>query len=263
MGPPGPTGSLGEKGKQGEVGIQGENGTRGEVGLQGEKGGTGMVGQQGPGGASGSKGDIGEKGERGYLGVTGLQGPQGDQGVSKGGAVYVRWGRTVCPTGQGTEQIYNGRAGGSYWNQKGGAVNIVCMPNIPEHGAYGSGVQGDSQMGGVAMYSDSSQPMHNIRVQNLLCAVCLVKTRNAVLTIPGRVSCPANGTLEYSGYLVAGRNTEHRNMFECIDSNPESISRSNNWNNKVALYLVEPICDMLGCPPYSAEKELTCAVCSY
>ena len=264
VGPPGPTGSPGEKGKQGEVGIQGENGTKGEVGLPGEKGGKGLVGRQGPVGPSAPRGEIGEKGERGYPGLAGPQGPpQGGQGVPKGGVVYVRWGRSVCPTGQGTEQVYNGTAGGSYWNQKGGAVNIVCMPNNPEHGAYGSGVQGDSHMGGAAINIRSSQPMYNIVGQNLFCAVCLVKTRNTVLTIPGRVSCPANWTLEYSGYLVAGLYVEHRNMFECVDSNPETGGKGGGFNNKVAFYLVEPICDRLGCPPYSAEKELTCAVCSY
>ena len=79
----------------------------GEVGPQGSKG---IPGPQGPAGISGPQGAVGEKGDRGD---PGLPGPQGDQGPPTGGAVYTRWGRTSCLSGQGTELLYSGRAGGT------------------------------------------------------------------------------------------------------------------------------------------------------
>ena len=56
----------------------------------------------GPRGIVGLKGTTGDKGDHGD---TGLPGPQGPLAII-GGAVYVRLGRTVCPSGQGTELVY-------------------------------------------------------------------------------------------------------------------------------------------------------------
>ena len=141
MGPPGPTGPGGEKGDRGELGLPGP---QGEVGRPGQ----GDKGQRGPPGISGPQGAVGEKGDRGDPGLPGPQGPQGAQGPPTGGAVYVRWGRTSCPTGQGTQLVYSGRAGGSHRQHKGGAANHLCMPDNPEHLQYGSGVRGWSSVYG-------------------------------------------------------------------------------------------------------------------
>ena len=51
-------------------------------------------------GSKGEKGDHGETGPTGPQGVTGAAGPPGP---CVAGATYVRWGRTSCPTGNGTE----------------------------------------------------------------------------------------------------------------------------------------------------------------
>ena len=71
----------------------------------------------GPPGPVGGKGMRGDRGLRGAVGEPGLQGPPA------GGAVYTRWGRTTCPTVQGTHLLYSGRAGGSPRQHKGGAEN--------------------------------------------------------------------------------------------------------------------------------------------
>ena len=251
MGPPGPTGPRGEKGDRGELGLPGP---------QGDKG---IPGQRGPLGISGAQGTVGEKGDRGDPGLPGPQGLQGAQGPPTGGAVYVRWGRTSCPTGQGTELVYSGRAGGSHFNKHGGAANILCMPNDPGHLPYGSGVQGRSHMYAVALDITSGQPLYSARSHCLTCAVCYASTRVTILTIPAKVNCPSNWTMEYTGYMVAGHDNHNgRTMFECIDSNPETIPGSFSWNYAAAFYHVEPNCDGLSCPPYDAQKELTCVVCS-
>ena len=96
---PGPQAERGDNGEQGPTGLQGERGDNGEQGLQGERG------------------DNGEQGPTGLQGPTGEQGPQGIQGPpgpSGGGAVYTRWGRTVCPDTNGTQLVYEGLAAGTH-----------------------------------------------------------------------------------------------------------------------------------------------------
>ena len=64
-------------------------------------------------------------------GPQGDVGPQGPPGNTSGGAVYVRWGRTTCPTGR--ELMYSGRAARSFWSQSGGGNNYQCFPDDPEY----------------------------------------------------------------------------------------------------------------------------------
>ena len=77
-----------------------------------------------------------------------MPGPRGPQGIAgppgqkNGGVVYIRWGKTSCPNVTGTELVYAGRAGGSWYRHTGGGANYLCMPNDPDYLAYQSGVQG-------------------------------------------------------------------------------------------------------------------------
>ena len=230
-------------------------------GVTGEKGDHGDPGQPGP---QGRQGGTGNKGDRGDTGLTGPQGERGPQGpLAIGGAVYVRWGRTVCPSDQGTELVYSGRAGGSRWSHKGGGANYLCLPDDPDHLQYTSGVQGQSYLYGVE-YRTSTLPLRNVDYHNAPCAVCHVTTRATLLMIPAKVNCPTNWTTEYTGYLMSAAIGQHRSTYKCIDKDPESISGLNGGDsNNALLYHVEPECSGLSCPPYDREKELTCVVCSH
>ena len=108
------------------------------MGLPGDKGERGLPGLQGPPGITGLRGPVGEKGSRGSPGLTGPQGEQGPQGPLTGGTVYTRWGSTTCPIDQGTELVYSGRAGGSYFHHHGGRADLLCLPDDPEYSIYGS-----------------------------------------------------------------------------------------------------------------------------
>ena len=83
------------------------------------------------------------------------------------------------------------------------------------------------------------------------------------MMIPAKTSCPTNWTAEYTGYLMAAYYSHHRSTYECVDKDPESVPglgagiSDNHW-----IYHVEPHWSGLPCPPYDAEKELTCVVCS-
>ena len=280
MGPPGPTGPRGEKGDRGELGLPGPQGDKGipgqqgppgisgpqgAVGEKGDRGDSGLPGPQGlhgPQGAKGERGGGGEKGQKGDSGNPGPQGPQGAQGPPTGGAVYVHWGRTSCPTGQGTQLVYSGRAGGSRYNHQGGAANHLCMPDNPEHLQYGSGTQGN-YVYGVEYNPTSSQPLHSVDRHNVPCAVCFAATRDTILMIPAKFTCPTNWTLEYTGYLMSEHYSHRRSTYECVDKNPESVPGLDGSSSDTALlYHVEPNCAGLSCPPYDAQKELTCVVCS-
>ena len=268
VGTPGETGSQGEvgipggKGKQGEEGPQGERGEQGEVGSQGGKGNKGLTGAQGPKGNIGPRGPVGQKGDRGNPGPSGPQGPQGIKGAQTGGAVYVRWGRTVCPSEQGTELVYSGKAGGTYYSHSGGAANIICMPNDPNHLQYESGQQGYAYVYGVRVSGSGNQPLSYSYGYYLPCAVCYVPTRDTILKIPAKVNCPAQWTREYYGYLVSEYyGHSGRLLYECIDKDPERGESTSS--NSAYLHHVEPVCSNgVSCPPYDSSKELTCVVCS-
>ena len=87
--------------------------------LQGRDGRDGLPGRDGKDGEPGERGEKGEKGDQGDTG------PQGPPGPSVAGATYVRWGRTTCPTGNGTELLYAGRTAGPLYSQKGGGANLL------------------------------------------------------------------------------------------------------------------------------------------
>ncbi|CAI8046520.1 Collagen alpha-5(VI) chain [Geodia barretti] len=113
----------GRDGRDGGRGPAGPPGPPGPTGTNGPQGERGLQGMLGPRGVNGEKGDHGDKGDRGDTGLTGPQGPLGAPGpLAMGGAVYVRWGRTVCPSGQGTELVYSGRAEG---------VDLITVGEVP------------------------------------------------------------------------------------------------------------------------------------
>ena len=155
---------------------------------------------------------------------------------------------------------------GTDFRQSGGASNYLCMPDDPDYLQYQSGVQGISHVVGVEYYYQSMPSLSSSTWHNAPCAVCYVATRSVVVMIPAKTQCPANWTVEYVGYLMAD-NTRHsgRAMYECVDKDPESVPGLNasGRSNPVTYFQhVEPVCGGLACPPYSAEKELTCVVCT-
>ena len=98
--------------------------------LRGRDGRDGLPGRDGQKGEKGD-GQKGEKGDKGGKGDTGPVGNTGSKGDA-GGVVYTRWGRTSCPSNTGAQLLYEGIAGGSYYNTYGGGANYVCLPKVPQ-----------------------------------------------------------------------------------------------------------------------------------
>ena len=176
--------------------------------------------------------------------------------------VYTRWGKTSCPNVSGTELVYAGRAGGTYYNHKGGAANYLCMPDDPDYLHYQPGVQTTSYVYGVEYEIRSGQPFYAVHEHNVPCAVCYASRRVAVTMIPAKTHCPSTWTLEYSVYLMSDHYIQYRTMYECVDKNPDSVPGTASSTNGTTIFHVEANCNGMACPPYDPQKELTCAVCT-
>ena len=221
----------------------------------------GAQGPQGPKRESGpAGGPPGPQGQPGARGATGPQGPVGPAGPRSGGVTYTRWGKSSCPNTAGTELVYSGRAGGGHSiNDRGGIVNFQCMPLDPQYTlTVRSGITGYTYIYGTEYVG----PLQGSDRHNVPCAVCYVSTRETVLMIPAKTSCPTSWTREYYGYLMSEYRGRRGSTIECIDEDQESIPGSGADTSGALLHHVEASCNGMPCPPYDASKELTCVVCT-
>ena len=256
-------GLPGRDGKDGEIGPPGPQGPVGPPGSPGPT--TVDPGMQGPPGSPGPRGHSGPPGPQGPTGLPGnrgLTGPPGPPGQAGGGVTYIRWGRTTCPSTPGTQLVYKGRAGGTWYSDSGGGANKLCMPEDPEYsGLYRTGFQGGYLQGAEYRIS-SGQEFYSMNGHNVPCAVCYASTRVTLLMIPAKTSCPSSWTREYYGSLMAEHHQHQRSLFECMDGNPESVPGSAGIQNGAFFYHAESQCHTLPCPPYIAGREVSCAVCT-
>ena len=182
------------------------------------------------------------------------------------GITYVRWGRSVCPSG--AERIYNGIASGSKYNLGGGTDQTLCMPSNPQYYYGDSLTSHPGTLWGIRyeIYRSSANvPLNKRSALQMPCAVCYVSTRSAVLTIPARYSCPSGWRHEYNGYLMseitATTTNRPRKDTICADRYGEGGEHYSPYPS--VNYLMNVHCDEgLECPPYTSSKPLTCAVCT-
>ena len=214
----------------------------------------------------GRDGRDGRDGLPGPRGVIGLPGPKGDTGVPgpkgerAGGVVYVRWGHDSCPDG-GAQLMYAGRAGGSHYSHQGGGGNPQCLPLDPNFYRTVSGAQSWGYIYG-AEYKETNGLVSNSYDTDVPCAVCYVPTRNALYMIPAKYTCPSGWTREYFGYLMSERHNHRRSQFSCVDHSLTPVTGSIHDHSGFLFFTVEGVCGSLPCPPYSRDKELSCAVCT-
>ena len=234
--------------------LRGRDGRDGLPGPAGEKGDKGEPG--------GPRGPVGLQGARGEQGPPGIQGPPGP---SSGGAVYTRWGRTVCPDTSGTELVYKGLAAGTSYNSIGGGANYLCTTATTEELEYLS-----TEIPGGSSYSSMYGAEYQLPVfgslhdHNVPCAVCFTSQRSSKLMIPGRITCPQSWTEEYEGYLMAAyEGHKHNKVYECVDKDSEAVPGQQRNTDGALFYHVGATCSHgLPCPPYVVNRPITCVVCT-
>ena len=77
------------------------------------------------------------------------------------GTTYTRWGNSSCPSINGTELLYAGKAGGTYYSSSGGGVEKLCLPDNPDYLPGTTGASGLAYIYG-AEYQFYSGPNTNL-----------------------------------------------------------------------------------------------------
>ena len=237
--------------------MRGRDGRDGLPGLQGEIGDKGEQGPPGPQGTTGPQGPVGQQGPTGEQGLQGIQGPLGP---SSGGAVYTRWGRTVCPGTSGTQLVYEGLAAGSGYIETGGGANYLCITKEPIYISNTVPAIYSYLYGGEYEY-----PLFNsLNQQNVPCVVCHTLQRSSKLMVPGTTTCPQSWTEEYEGYLMSSfRTHRHSVVYECVDKDGEAVPGQQKNTNGALFYHVGAICNTgLPCTSFVANRAITCVVCT-
>ena len=183
-----------------------------------------------------------------------------------GRVTYIRWGRTSCPTVDGTEYVYNGITAGSHKTHTGGGSNLICMVNATDakyHPGAVSSTERPTYIYGTE-YETAGHSLNSVHDQNVPCVACHVTTRSAQLMIPGTYQCPRGWTTEYMGWLMSDRYLHKgRTEFVCVDKYPESLPGLGNSVDGALLHPVQVDCHFgIPCPPYVDPKDLACVVCT-
>ncbi|XP_048241162.1 uncharacterized protein LOC124124585 [Haliotis rufescens] len=180
---------------------------------------------------------------------------------SGGGAMFTRWGKTTCPSGN--DVMYKGYAGGSHYTAKGGPGTTLCLPDSPIYAKHTTADTYSQLYGTEYETLAATGPLHNMFQHDVPCVVCRSRRRRSAVMVPARNACFPQWHLEYKGYLFGGA-TRHSGSsdYVCVDEDPESIKGGHANKDEHLLYLVESICGSLPCPPYVNGWEMTCAVCT-
>ena len=187
-----------------------------------------------------------------------------EQGSQAGGAVYTRWGKTVCP--QGATLVYAGRAAGTKYNMEGGTSDTLCMPETPQYLSTDTTATHIAQLrrAEYETLGTSTTPLNNLLQANIPCAVCHTDTKLSVLTVPAHYTCPNGWSMEYNGYLMTEgeySDRQHKSTL-CVDKDAEAVPGSEAGTDPALIHLLRATCDGLPCPPYNTNMVLPCAVCS-
>ena len=184
------------------------------------------------------------------------------EAAAKPAQTYVRWGRSVCPTG--ATAVYSGYAAGGNSTQSGAGAETVCLSSQPTWLVYDDADQNGSLIYGTE-YETSAYgvaPLVAVQDRDANCVVCEVP-RALKLMIPGQTGCPTGWTVEYAGYLMSSHIQQTRQDYVCVDAAPEAAGSSTNSDGHL-LYPTEAECGALPCQAggYVQNRELTCAVCT-
>ena len=191
-------------------------------------------------------------------------GPQGPPFTTVG-AYYIRWGRTNCTEGIGTELLHTGRAAGTFYLDQGGGSQFICLPDELSFDVNETVLVPGEQSGRSKIYGaeyEISELSPDLQDFGVPCAACYTPERGSKIMLPARNSCPASWTVEYNGFLVSERFDYHRLSYECLDADPEPIPGTGGNEDGPLFHLAEMECSAPDCPNYEEGRELSCVVCT-
>ncbi len=180
-----------------------------------------------------------------------------------GGTIFVNWGRGDCPAG--TQELYNGFAFGSKWDEEYGGTNVVCI----QYGDAGPPNLNPTDNLWPFTTGQSSYMPPGIAAERMVrCAVCY-KNNGICYEQWGSDSCnPGLGfTPIYSGYMVGGvvgtaYAAANKNQSErhCLNINFDSSIPREGWG---AIWYGSSIYNNSGVEAYfpSDINFIKCAVC--
>ncbi|XP_011443927.2 uncharacterized protein [Magallana gigas] len=182
------------------------------------------------------------------------------------GSVFIRWGKHTCPSLSGTEQLYFGTAGGSFYTHSGGGANTLCLPHHPEPlpDSFPLVFEGNSTNRVGYLYGGEYQfSLKDVVVQDdVPCSVCRAKMATSTMMIAAKRSCPSGWTMQYTGLLTSEWHGGQMAEYVCVDEDPDFVERSRVNENGRLFYPVVTVCGTLPCPPYKSSTLVACVVCS-
>lgn len=182
-----------------------------------------------------------------------------------GGSVFTNWGRNDCPTG--SEELYEGFAFGSEYNDRGGGNNIICLQaggaGLPFSASERSLLQPLITVDWVGSF-----PPEIAKGSFISCAVCYnsnsncyVKTNNEI-DISGNWLCDGSYSVAYEGYLGGSIRTVGSNLTSrdrsCINRDLISLSAPSTSRGIVQGTRID---ENLGLTDFTDEHFIRCSVC--
>ncbi len=165
--------------------------------------------------------------------------------------------------------VYKGLAAGTKHQAVGGGANYLCTTEQPQYLSSTIPKYSVNDFALSYLYGAEYQMpgFGSFNSHNVPCAVCYTSQRSSKLMIPGRITCPQSWTEEYEGYLMAERGNpshKHAKVYECVDRHGEYAPGGEDAIGSTARFnLVGAVCDVgLPCPPYVANRPITCVVCT-
>lgn len=132
--------------------------------------------------------------------------------------------------------------------------NVDSYQNAERGKIYGVELQSSSSDIPFGTSSDQKPPA---------CAVCHALSAKAIVTVPGKWTCPTGFEVEYTGYLVSEGSADSQTAkgFACLDSSPAFVTTTSQ-SDQAKVYAVQVNCGTLDCSTYTDHAKLKCAVCS-
>ncbi|KAK7095156.1 uncharacterized protein [Littorina saxatilis] len=189
-----------------------------------------------------------------HTGQGGTQLSQLPYTVNSTGSTFVRWGRTKCP--DNAVLVYSGVAGGGSTGYTGSGANRLCLTMQPQFDNVT--LPGSRDL----LYGAEYDGIPGHKNWDVPCALCRAPHSTTIM-VPATLTCPSGWTLQYTGHL-AGHEVSMTAATEyvCLDAHIENRPGSANSQGADDFYYTGSTCSALPCPPYVADKVVTCVVCS-